>query len=138
MACVRMDRLSAYLAASARRPINYATGWDCAAGFVAGWVEQERGVDAAKPWRGLYASAEECFALLRASGGLLAVVERASIAAGLGETASPMPGDIGVVSVVTPDGSNQAAAIRTKIGWALLTPRGLGVFSAPALKAWEV
>jgi hypothetical protein len=138
MAGVRMERLSAYLAASARRPIDYAAGWDCAAGFVAGWIEQERGVDAAKAWRGLYASADECQALVKASGGLMAVVERCVRTAGLIETASPAPGDIGVVSALTPDGSNQVAAIRTKIGWACLTPRGIGVFSAPSLMAWEV
>lgn len=137
MAGVRMERLSAYLATSARRRIDYAS-WDCASGFVAGWIEQERGVDAAKPWRGLYACADTCLALLQASGGLAEVMARGAALVGLEQVQRPRLGDVAALSVKTPDGSDQAAGIRTRIGWAVMTPRGLAVINAPVIAAWEV
>lgn len=138
MASLRMERLSTYLAASARRPIDYASGWDCAAGFVARWVEQERGVDGAAMWRGLYRTEAGCMALLGREGGLLAMVRRGAEAVGLSETSEASPGDVGVVRVVTPDGYGPVAAIRTGIGWATLTARGLLVAPHPVISAWRI
>lgn len=134
----RAGRLSIYLAAAARRPIDYASGWDCAAGFVARWVEQERGVDGAAMWRGLYRTEAGCMALLGREGGLLAMVEKGTATVGLDRIHEPTLGDVGVVRVQTPDGYGPVAAIRTGIGWATLTTRGLLVASHPVIAAWRV
>ncbi|MBO9710578.1 MAG: hypothetical protein J7521_20445 [Caulobacter sp.] len=134
----RDQRLSAYISASSRRAINYADGWDCAAGFVARWIEQERSVDPAEPWRGRYANLQECLELLDRSGGLHALMERGARHAGLVSTASPRSGDVGVLAVCSRDGRNQVAGIRTILGWAVLTFRGVAVGNWSALESWSV
>lgn len=135
----RAERLAEYLAAAARRPIDYATGWDCAAGFVARWVEQERGVDPAEPWRGLYATAEACQALLTAQGGLVDIMRRGFLSCGLQPTQDPSIGDVGAVKVVTARGVEAVGAIRTTIGWAMLTSTGIRASRRTyCLAAWSV
>lgn len=135
----REERLAAYLSQAARRRLDYATGWDCAAGFVAGWVEQERGVDGAKPWRGRYRTALGVARLLRREGGLVAVVGRGAALAGLEPVESPGLGDIGVVLAETLAGRQPVGAIRTARRWAMLTPGGVRSSSrATALAAWGV
>lgn len=134
----RAERLSAYISASARRRIDYAQGWDCAAGFVARWVEQERGVDGAALWRGCYRTAAEARRLVQAGGGLAALVGRGAQKVGLAGTLEPAAGDIAVLQTVTADGAQEVAAIRTAIGWAVLTPTGVAVGSWPVVAAWRV
>lgn len=134
----RIKRLAAYLSIAARKPINYAAGWDCAAGFVAGWVEQERGVDGATPWRGRYRTALGCQRILKREGGLVGVVGRGAAIVGLAPVTDPVAGDIGVVRAQTAAGEGEVSAIKTRVGWALLSPTGLIVAPASVLAAWRV
>jgi len=134
----RVERLSAYVAAAARRRIDYAQGWDCTAGFVARWVEQERGVDGAALWRGCYRTAEEAKKLVQAGGGLAALVGRGAAKVGLYCTVDPVPGDIAVLEAPTREGAQQVAGIRTSIGWAVLTSGGIAVGAWPVVRAWRV
>lgn len=135
----RADRLAAYLTAAARRSFSYASGWDCAAGLVARWIEQECGVDPAKPWRGRYRTALGCARLVRRQGGLEAMMDQGLAALGLSRTLQPALGDVGLVLQVTPHGPQPVAAIRTSQRWAMLTATGLrSSRRAQCLAAWSL
>lgn len=126
--------LGDYLVAASRRPWRWGET-DCIL-FVCDWIAMRRGVDPAAPWRGTYADADECGALLAREGGLTGLVRRAFRAAGLEETPTPRTGDVGLVrarGLVRPVG-----AIRIADAWAARTDTGLLVWPAEDLLAWRV
>lgn len=135
----RVERLSVYLAQAAKTPFDHAKGWDCAAGLVARWIEQETGVDPAKSWRGRYVTAAGAAVLVASEGGLEALMDRGTREAGLAPTCKPKAGDVGVVLQNTPYGPQPVAAIRTRRRWAVLTATGLRSSSrARCLAAWSL
>jgi hypothetical protein len=106
--------------------------------FPADWVLSRRGEDGAARWRGRYRTAVGCKRILAREGGVVAVMALGAAAVGLAETATPGPGAIGALNVMTPQGLAQAGGIRTAIGWAVLSTNGLIVARATPLQAWEV
>lgn len=98
------------------------------------WVVRAGHADPAAPWRGTYFGTIAAQRIIRRAGGLVELVSGGMAAAGLVETADAMPGDVGVVA--TPEG--EAMAIRTRIGWAVLTASGVQVDAYTSLKVWRV
>jgi hypothetical protein len=129
--------LADYLAHATRTP--FALGrFDCCL-WLADWVLVQRGgPDPAEHLRGQYMTPRGYGRFLRQFGGVLGAVGSCARAAGLAQTLSPKPGDIGVVSAVTTEGFHDVGAIRTARGWASLSPTGLLVGEAQALAAWSV
>ncbi len=124
--------LPAYLRETGARPFVWGA-CDCCT-FACDWVSRATGVDPARDWRGLCASARDAARILRDGGGVLALARQGCAQAGLAPTDDPMPGDIGVV--LTAEG--EAMAIRTRIGWAVKSARGVAVAAFPRLAAWRV
>lgn len=114
------DSLARYLRTATGR--RFAWGeHDCAL-FVADWVRQATGHDAAGAHRGAYRGRQAAAEIL-GRGGLPAFFRRAAAAAGLVRTRLPARGDVGVI--LLDDGL--FCAIRTHIGWALPVDGGLVV-----------
>lgn len=135
----RDRRLALYLAAARRIPFSYETGHDCAGGLLARWIEAERGIDPAGPWRGRYRTALGCHRMVKRAGGLVALLDDAARRAGLDRVDEPQLGDVGAVVTATPEGRQAVGAIRSRLGWAMLTARGLHISTtAPVLAAWRV
>ena len=70
--------------------------------------------------------------------GRAAAVKRGAQKVGLASTQEPAAGDIAVLRTFAADGAQEVAAIRTAIGWAVLTPTGVAVGSWPVIAAWRV
>lgn len=125
--------LRAYLARSCRCPVRWGE-FDCCL-FMADWVLEVRGIDPAGPHRGGYSGVREALRIIRAAGGLRPLAASLARSAGLSaREGPPRPGDVGIVQV----GRRQAGAIRTRKGWAFLTPSGYAVAPLAALDVWEV
>lgn len=125
--------LSDYLRAGAALPFAWdvcdCCSWACA------WVAIRRGVDPSLPWRGRYRTARGAIRQIRRAGGdFNDVVSKAMAAAGLAETAEPLPGDVGLVQ--TPAGVT--LAIRTPLGWAAKAERGIAAAPFHCVRAWSV
>lgn len=121
-----------YLRDGGSRP--FAWGADDCCTFACDWVRVSAGVDPASEWRGRCANARDAARIMRDGGGVLALARQGCAAAGLAETSDPLPGDVGVV--LSPNG--EAMAIRTRIGWAVKSERGVAVAPFPLLAAWRV
>jgi hypothetical protein len=124
--------LQEYLLAAASRPFDWGD-CDCAL-FAAGWVRIVRGVDPAADLRGTYSTRNGAYLLMRAEGGLLAVIERRMAAHGFTETQKPGAGDVGIVTAF----QAAACAIKTRSGWACKTERGIVVRPFDVAKAWAL
>lgn len=126
------DRLAEFLrrAASEKRVPGE---WDCAM-TLANWVRSVTGIDPAFGLRGTYSEAEWP-AIVEKEGGLVALVGRLAVSAGLEPTATPASGDIGVVeSKIGPTG-----AIKTATRWAMKVGAGVvAVRNVKLLAAWKV
>lgn len=126
-----------YLEACCRR--RWAWGsHDCTL-FAADWVRFATGVDPAAGWRGRYADASQCRALLGAAGGLEIVVTRAMAGMGFAEVAAALTGDVGLVRAPTEiDGMGVVAAIRQGDLWVVRSIRRVIAAPFPMLRAWRV
>lgn len=125
-------RLSEYLREGAATPFVWGSS-DCCL-FVCSWVLAQRGVDPMATWRGRYHTRTGAYRRIKKGGGMVATVSAEMKAAGLAETNSPQPGDVGLI----PMGTELALAIRTPIGWACKSPRGVAVMRTTPVKAWAV
>lgn len=128
------DRLSAFLAQAEARTFDDGT-WDCCL-FPAAWVQLVTGIDGAAPWRGRYTTALGWARILRAEGGVGAVMARGAALAGLTATVDPRRGDIGVIALPSPVDAVGAVCIGSR--WAIASRSGLAVVTAPVLAAWRV
>jgi hypothetical protein len=133
--------LPEYLAALARKRFAYGES-DCLM-ILADWVRIRRGVDPAADVRGIYRDEAGCRAVLIARGGLVRCIERALAPLGIGRTATPRHGDIGLVrtfirrgerAVLRPVGALCVAPDR----WAVMTDRGLTVACFEPFRAWAL
>ena len=91
------------------------------------------GVDPMKPLRGACASREEAERVIGAYGGMLAMAERLTAAAGLVRTDAPQPGDLGLTAE-RPEGQALCICVSPD-RWAAKTARGFAVVDA-AEGAW--
>lgn len=124
--------LADYLRASGARP--FAWGVDDCCTFACDWAVIACGLDPAADWRGRCANARDAAGILRDGGGVLALARKGCSAAGLVQTTDALPGDVGVV--LSPNG--EAMAIRTRVGWAVKSERGVVVAPFPLLAAWRL
>jgi hypothetical protein len=124
--------LAEYLQAGASEPFKWGRT-DCVR-FACDWVKRQRGVDPAEAFRGSYFSEADADAHLAAGGGLEALARRRMAAVGVPETANPQPRDVGIVKMPT----GNVAAIKTPIGWAVKSNKGIVVKDMPVLVAWSL
>lgn len=129
--------LADYLDSCCRRRWEWGTH-DCTL-FAADWVRHATGIDSAAEWRGRYATADECRALLAAAGGLECVVRRAMAAAGFQETPAPEDGDVGLISAPTAiDRMGVISAIRQRGLWVCRGLRQIVAAEFPAVATWSI
>jgi len=101
---------------------------------VSDWIVLNGHPDPAEPFRGRYRTALGRERILRREGGLLSLMQRGADRASLQQTASPRPGDVGLVSM----SGLELAAICLGARWAA---KGLGVVVAEPeeiIRAWRV
>lgn len=127
-----MQALAGYLRAAGGRAFAWGEH-DCCR-FALAWVALRRGVDPGARWSGRYRTARGAALHLRRGGGLLALAGAAMAEAGLAPTATPVPGDVGVVQT----GQGPALAIRAATGWACAGAGGITVAPFAMLAAWSV
>lgn len=128
-------RLPGFLGRASRTPFVWG-GHDCLL-WLADWLLQIEHPDAAAQWRGHYATQLGAARILRRHGGLVGLVD-AGVAGLLDRTNDPHAGDIAVVRVLTGRGPSESGAIRTSIGWAVLSTKGLWVSSQlQPIAAWR-
>lgn len=128
-------RLATYLAQAARQPQAWGD-WDCAVGLCAGWVQRLTDLDPAADLRGRYRTARQAADLIAAAGGLAGLFDPRLARLGIFRTEIPAVGDLGVVLGRSPAGLDQAGAIRTRRGWAVLGANGVRVSAYPTVAAW--
>lgn len=93
------------------------------------------GVDPMQPLRGACASREEAGRVIGAMGGMTAMVERLTAAAGLVRTDDPQPGDLGLTAE-RPEGRALCICVSPD-RWAAKTARGFAIIG-PAERAWAL
>lgn len=135
-------RLASFLAAALARP--FARGRHDCCTFVADWAHETTGRDPAAHLRGTYHDDAGALALIAAAGGTAAIVGGALERQGWQRVAEPSAGDIAVVAVPTPAGTEDVAAVCTRAAengrrarFALVTARGLVVAPAACSAAWR-
>ena len=136
--------LAEFLHEAARRPFRWGE-LDCCL-FFSDWVAEITGVDPALEVRGTYATAREARRMVKANGGIVALVDRCVAQAGCTATGAPKAGDIGLVQtayrrraerlVLVPTG---AICVRPRM-WAVKPSDRLGLLMAdfPLVKAWSL
>ena len=92
-----IDHWNTWVRRTAAIPFEWAE-WDCAL-EMADWVRERTGIDFGAKWRGRYGDGEAARALLRADGGIVAVMRQEAATAQILETETPRPGDVGVVRI---------------------------------------
>jgi hypothetical protein len=131
-----MADLARFLAEAARRPLVFGE-FDCGL-WLADWVRESRGIDAAAHLRGRYHDARGMRRVLKREGGLLQVVAGCARAAGLRRTNAPNAGAIGVVETLGLKGKRQhVGAICTGPRWAFIS-ESVSVAPAIPLAAWQI
>lgn len=128
------ELLSSYLQAGAGLPFVWGER-DCCL-WACDWIRARRGVDPAAPLRGRYSTGAGALRHLERGGGFELLVRRRFAIAGLLETASPKPGDVGMIETET--GMRLALAIKTASGWAAKASAGVTVAAFPCRVAWTV
>ena len=109
--------------------------WDCCL-FPAAWVQDQTGVDAAAPWRGLYDDEDGARAFVQAEGGIVRTMARAARLAGLLRASQPKAGAVGIVRA---DPEPMGAVCVMPGFWATISPTGGVVVTACRhLVAWEI
>ncbi len=133
-----MAELGAYLERAAAKPMVWGEH-DCML-FPAGWLLEVTGQDPAAAWRGHYATERGARLILGREGGMAALMGRGATLVGA-KPVNPQrapAGAVGIVLVPTAYGVQHAGAIRTSLGWAVLSDEGVTVHQMPALHAWAV
>jgi hypothetical protein len=128
----RASRLTAFLAEGSALPFVWGER-DCTL-WVADWIKAERGFDPAAARRGSYATASECWRLLRRAGGLASVVTVALAQASLAETDAPDVGDVGLVETAV----GPMMAICTGAAWALKSIDGIAILPIAPVRVWAL
>jgi hypothetical protein len=125
-------KLADHLTTAGVQPFEYGKT-DCCT-FACDWVLAIRGVDPMASWRGQYTTLAQAQARMDAQGGMIDCVSDEMRAAGLVETHSAQPGDVGLVRYR----DATMLAIRSSFGWACKTERGLMIVPLECVKAWRV
>ena len=128
---VRVD-LDAFLERMASTPFSDGVE-DCVL-TMADWVVLNGHPDPAADYRNRFHTALGCARFIKRSGGLQAVMAQGAARSGLPATASPVRGDIGLVTVR----GVEVAALCLGSRWAFKSRAGLLVDSADVLFAWSV
>lgn len=102
------------------------------------WTLEAVGVDGGAEWRGRYRTPLGRARACNRSGGMMACIERGAAVAGLMEAASPNPGAVGLVEVVTARGMAPVGAIFTGERWSVLTPGGVLSLRTTPLRCWNL
>lgn len=132
-----------FIRQSSIRPFEWGEN-DCML-EVADWIFVCTGIDAGKPFRGLYGDKIECRELLKPMGGLVRAMKKSAQSAGLFETKSPRTGDIGLIRcyAVQLQGKRWArfpmGGIMMPSGrWRVRAEDGHYTINAPAIVAWDL
>lgn len=102
--------------------------------LLANWVWRTTGTDPAPHLRGAYRTEAGWQAIIAEAGGLVPLIGGLADRAGLKPTEDPLPGDIGVVTML----NGATGAIRVARGWAAKGMTGITAEAAPMLAAWRV
>lgn len=128
------DALAVFLRAEARRPFDWSAA-NCLL-MPSDWAVALGLPDPAGPWR--TACVDDVSAQALAAGGVLPLAREAMERIGARPTTHAVRGDVGVVTVIGPDGPALAGAICTGSRWALRAARGLWIGRAVAAAAWRL
>ena len=130
--------LTAFLMRTAPRPARWGE-LDCTL-WPADWVKEATGYDPAEPYRGSYATAAECQALLDREGGLMAVVTP-RMDSRFQRAHELRAGCVGIIALpfgLAPVAAGMAAAIRGDVTWLVKGLRGFAMYDVPHLAAWQL
>lgn len=101
---------------------------------VSDWIVINGHLDPAEPFRGRYRNALGRERIVRREGGLLALMQRGAERVSLQQTASPQPGDVGLVSM----SGVELAAICLGARWAAKGPGVVVAEPEKIIRAWRV
>lgn len=130
-----MAELTRFLRAQAGRRFDWA-GSHCLL-LPADWMVALGLPDPAAPWRETIRDEATARGLLAEAGGVVALASAAMAAAGVAATHAVRRGDVGVVTVMGPEGRAEVGAICTGARWAVRSSRGVWIGPAEALAAWR-
>jgi hypothetical protein len=125
--------LTAFLRATAEGAFVFGQT-DCSM-TVANWVKAARGRDPGAPLRGRYSTRLGWVRIVNRAGGLLPVFSRLLRQAGLRRTATPVPGDVGLVTVPR---FGVFGAIKVKRGWFVRMQGRVVIAPFKHIAAWKV
>jgi hypothetical protein len=132
--------LSEYLAATLKSPWRWGST-DCTI-WVADWIYARTGIDPADKYRGTYANADECRALIQREGGFMPLVGMLMDEAGFDRTQSPADGDVGIISVPVNEQAMPVVgaifAIRSADLWVARGLHGIRAEPWPFVTAWKI
>jgi hypothetical protein len=100
----------------------------------ANWWHFKHGADPAADVRGSYHTEDECRALIKREGGLVAAMGRRANRVGAQETDTPQPGDIGVINA---HGLEFGAILGPSGRWMVKSSHGIAGYRCGHLKAWR-
>lgn len=111
--------------------------------FCADWVVRCGNPDPAAQWRDRYKTALGAARLVTLAGGMEALFSRGAVISGLLPAATPIIGDVGLLSIPThqgfgPLGSNVGGVCIGGGHWAVPHARGLWMGKAAVSTAWRV
>lgn len=133
-----MAELKAFLRAASGQRFDPVT--DHCLMLAADWVRARTGRDPAAPWRGRIVSEQHGAALVARAGGMAAFIDTALARVGL--PAVPVcevaPGDLGLITLIGPNGPLAVCGIRTGARWAVRSTRGIWIGRATATRAWRI
>jgi hypothetical protein len=132
VATVLNSDLPQFLADGAAQPFVWGQ-CDCCL-WPASWILLQTGVDPAAALRGSYSTRAGAYRLIMRAGGLQPLARSLAATAGLPETTDPLPGDVGLVFT----GERLALAIKTRVGWACKSQKGIVAGLFPMVVAWRV
>lgn len=121
--------LGEHLKLAAALPWVWGTS-DCST-FPADWILDQSGTDPMAHWRGAYTTEREAEELIAGAGGLAALFADA-IDPIWPRSYDPLEGAVGVIALAGEDGIEiDVGAIHTGKRWAIRSPRGLAMLTAP-------
>jgi hypothetical protein len=135
-----MADLARFINDAAARGFEYGRS-DCLL-WLADWARLNGWRDPAYRWRGTYSTERECLRLVADEGGLFKIACKGfAQLPRLAEPDDAQPGDIGVgrfTGARTGWGDGELGLLRTPLGFAALTRRGVMVGPAVLVAAWRV
>lgn len=133
-----MAELGAYLEQAGQRAVVLGEH-DCML-FPGGWLLELTGRDPAAEWRGSYSTPLEAAQIVASEGGMAGLMGKGAESIGayrVPPNEAPL-GAVGVVMAPTETGMAETGAIRSGVGWAVLSDTGVTVAPLQALAAWAV